>query len=249
MPQKTFILVVEANDEERRLVCKVLEQERFQVMEAMSAREAREKLVAHQPDIVLMGLILPDANGLTLMREIHEKTNAKVIIVTQKDSLTDKIVGLELGADDYITKPFEPRELVARVNARMRRQKQIKAYLNEIEKLKSARQEDSQKIKFANWILDRSQWQAYDENGHSANLTPREFHILETIVLEGNRVLTRSQILDKAWQDGANTTDRAVDIQILRIRRKIGDTKNETPIIKSVRGVGYQLIAKTEAIK
>lgn len=244
-------MVVEANAEERALIKNALIQEKFHVMAVGSADEMREVMKEHVPDIVLLAILLPDANGLMLMQEIHEKSNAQVIVVTLKNTLTDKIIGLELGADDYITKPFETRELVARVNARMRRQKQIKSYLHRIEDLErhTNKNNDPMKIKFGDWILDRAQWQAYDENGKSAELTPREFHILETFVLEGNKVLTRSQLLDKAWRDGNNTTDRAVDVQILRIRRKIGDTADDASIIKAVRGVGYQFIPKTEYLQ
>lgn len=250
MPQNTFVLVLEPEDAERKKIALALREDNFQVMTAATAKEARAHIHEHSPDIVLMGLILPDAKGLDFMQEIHRTSDAKVIIVTSKDSLTDKIIGLELGADDYVTKPYEMGELIARVHARFRRHKQVKRYLKEIQSLqKNSNTEEPMKLQFGEWILDRSQWQAYDRKGCSANLTPREFRILEALILEGNKVLSRNQFLEKAWHGENNTTDRAVDIQILRIRKKINDNTEHNPIIRSVRGIGYQLVPKVIAIQ
>jgi DNA-binding response OmpR family regulator len=231
------------------LIVKALDQEKnYRLIVADNVTEARNHL-SQKPDIVLLDLMLPDGSGLSLIHDIHEKTDAQIIIISSKDKLTDKIVGLEMGADDYITKPFQMDELLARVNARGRQQKTIKTYREQIDRIHPSQGNDPVKIKFGDWILDRSQWQAYDSSGQSANLTPREFYILETLVLEGNKVLSRAQLLDRAWQEGNNTTDRAVDIQILRIRKKIGDTAEEESIIKSVRGIGYQLVSKVERLQ
>lgn len=249
MPQKTIILVVEADDAERAKLVNTLEHERFNVIIAKCAEEMRQQLARHPVDIVMLSLTLPDANGFTLIPEIKQDPALKVVVVSPKKSITDKVVAYQLGADDYIVRPFNTQELIAHVHARMRRHKQIKSYLEEINTLRENKKTDPSKIRFGNWVLDRGQWQAFDEAGRSANLTPREFHILETLVLEGNRVLTRTQLLDKAWQDGNNTTDRAVDIQILRIRRKIGDSADAEAIIRAVRGVGYQLVPVPELLK
>lgn len=248
MPQKTYVLVIESNSSENEKLCTILAAEGFKVHASLDAASARADIAKHTPDIVLLSLHLPDATGLALMVEIQEKTSAQVIIVTSKNELTDKIIGLELGADDYITKPFETRELVARVNARMRRNKQIKKYLEEIKGLRAQCIGGAYKLKFNNWILDRQQWQAYDSSGVSANLTTREFSLLESLVMESNCVLTRDQLMDKAWHGNNNTTDRAVDIHILRIRKKIENSNNNEKIIKSIRGVGYQLACKVERV-
>lgn len=245
MPQKTFILIVEPSAKERKLIESSLMKEKFRVTSVMTAAEMRVHLADNKVDIIVLALNLPDANGLHLIPKLKDN-EAKIIVVSERDNLTDKIVALELGADDYVVKPFEIRELVARVYARARRQKQLQKYKEQIEILQHEKEEYAEKIKFGNWILDRTQWQVYDEEGNSADLTPREFRVLEILVLENNRVLTRGQLLDRAWQDGNNTTDRAVDIQILRIRRKINDSSVEAPMIKAIRDVGYQLATRVK---
>lgn len=187
-------------------------------------------------DIVLLDLTLPDAEGLTLIANIRRSSTARIIIVSGKTDTTEKIVGLELGADDYITKPFEMRELSARIRAVLRHNSEIKEDV-------SVRQDEAvkaEKIYFNGWCLDRTQYQLFDAQQKSANLTTGEFKLLEALIMAPHRALSR-EFLFELTRDGESydSFDRAIDIQIARIRKKMNDNAQDAALIKTVRGVGY----------
>lgn len=240
---KATILCVD-DDEGLQLVIKeYLESDGYKVLRAHNLKEFG--MWAEQGgsiDLVLLDLVLKDAQGLSLIQTIRDKIKSPIIIVSGKTDTTEKIVCLEMGADDYITKPFEMRELSARVKAVLRRS------YPDVEKSSSqtisAIRTSGEKIYFENWYLDCGQYQLYDLNDNSVELTTGEFKLLEALVLSSKKVVSRERLFE-ITRDGSNydAYDRAIDIQIARIRKKIGDTSKDSEIIKTVRGVGYMFCA------
>lgn len=238
--KKPVVLIVDDHIELRDTVAATLQNDGYDVAAAGSARELQGKLDAPAFDIVLLDLGLPDGDGLTLIAKIREHTDVPIIIVSGKSDMTDKVVGLEMGADDYVGKPLPLKELSSRIKAQLRR------YGSMQERAKGGKKGDGTTA-FGSWILDRNRMQVFKKNGSSCNLTAKEFRLIETLVDAANRVLSREQILANISPDNLDITDRAVDIQILRIRKKIGDTSEKDQVIQTVRGVGYMLASKTGA--
>lgn len=247
MPAKPLILVVEDSKTIRDMVMECFAQEGYEVAGAESAADLQHKLKVVKPDTILLDLILPDGDGLSLIKNIREHTDVPVIVISGKADMVDKVVGLEMGADDYVGKPLQMKELSARVKAQLRRYQALKS--EQLPTSKSGRKSEAVKIRFGRWVLDREKFQAMDETGHSANLTVKEFRLLEALVMEANKVFSREQLLDRARAGEYNTTDRAVDVQILRIRKKLGDISDPPEIIRAVRGIGYTLVAETQVVE
>lgn len=214
-----------------------LEAEGYQILSAQSGAELLSKLETASPDIILLDLILPDNDGLSLLTQIRSKSSAAVIVVSGKDETADRIVGLEMGADDYLTKPFEMRELSARIKAVLRRTSSPDTPAN-TDKAGSALSKAPRMI-FGGWVLDRRQYQLFDEAGTPAELTSGEFRLLEALVMAPNRVLSREQLFELTRSGEFDSYDRAIDIQIARIRKKLQDDPKTPELIKTVRGVGY----------
>lgn len=237
MPPKPTILVIEDNTAVRDLVRESLEENGYVVFAASTGGEAMHILRVKAVDAIILDLVLPDGDGLGLMSEIRKVSDAPVIVVSGKGTLVDKVVGLEMGADDYLAKPFEVKELLARIKANVRRFRQG-----------SAREPASLRrpcIRFGALVLDPNKFDAFDARGKACKLTAMEFRLLEALVMAPNQVLSREQLLEKVRAEALNVNDRAIDIQIGRIRRKIGD-KGKTRLIVTVRSVGYMLAAVTE---
>lgn len=233
--QKAVILSVDDDKNLQFVLRQYLEEDGYTMIDAHSGRELEEKIKTNPFDVVLLDLTLPDSQGLGLIPKIRAVSKAPIIIVSGKSDTTEKIVGLEMGADDYITKPFEMRELSARIRAVLRR--------IQLDDSKSAPANDTvgDQIVFKKWYLDRTQYQAFDSKKKSLNLTTGEFKLLEALALSANRALSREHLFDITRDGKFDAFDRAIDIQIARIRKKLGDdTKNPT-LIKTVRGVGYML--------
>lgn len=237
---KATILSVDDDENLQIVVGQYLEDNGYKVLKALNAKDMQERLTGGEADVVLLDLGLPDAEGLGLIGKIRKESRASIIIVSGKTDTTEKIVGLEMGADDYITKPFEMRELSARINAVLRRSRQNVAQ----EVISPA--EASEKISFAGWQLDRRQYQLFDKKGHSADLTTGEFKLLEALVLAPNRVLSRNRLFEITREGEFEAFDRAIDIQIGRIRKKICDDPSKPKFIKTIRGVGYMFCGETE---
>jgi DNA-binding response OmpR family regulator len=188
-------------------------------------------------DVVLLDLGLPDGSGLDLIEEMRARTNAPIIIVSGRDDQIDRILGFEKGADDYLVKATDMRvlmrELMARVKANIRR------YKSPHPAPSHALRCGVEKIRFGRWLLDSSKYQIFDENGCSGNLTVKEFQLLEVLVRAAGRVLSREHLFALVRDDDDYAYDRAIDVQITRIRKKIGDSAQSPELIKTVRGVGY----------
>jgi DNA-binding response OmpR family regulator len=237
---KPNILVIEDNKAVRDLIRKSLEANGYVVFTASGGEEALRILRVKGTDAILLDLVLPDADGLSLISGIRESTNAPVIVVSGKAALVDKVVGLEMGADDYLSKPFEVTELLARVKANVRR------YHGKTGG--AAKTPMRKRVTFGGLVFDPDKFQVFRANGKSCGLTAMEFRLLEALVAAPNRVLSREQLLEKARADKLNINDRAIDIQIARIRRKLGDTGKNNRLLKTVRGAGYMLACETEEL-
>jgi len=223
-----------------------LEAQGYLIQSALNGAEMMQKLETSHPDIILLDLVLPDNDGLTLLSSLRTKSKAPVIVVSGKNEPTDRIVGLELGADDYLTKPFEMRELSARIKAVLRR-----TTAEPVEKGVSANEggnslAKANRIAFSGWILDRLQYQLFDSSNAPADLTSGEFKLLEALVISPNRVLSREQLFELTRQGDFDVYDRVIDIQIARIRKKLNDDPKNPALLKTVRGVGYMFTGEAK---
>lgn len=226
------ILCVDDDDFVRKMLVGYLEKEMFQTLEARNGEELKEIVNTQNIDLILLDLVLPDGDGIAFMQQIRAiKEDIPIIILSAKNEEVDRIVGIETGADDYISKPFSSRELKARINAVLRRSsKEIEAPVQEAQ---------SEKISFDGWVLDPRQYQVFDQQGKSADFTTSEFLVLYHLSSSPNQVFSRDHLFDLTRQINSDSYDRAVDVQITRIRKKIGDTAKNPKYIKTIRGVGY----------
>jgi two-component system phosphate regulon response regulator OmpR len=231
--QKGTILSVDDDQNFQVVISQYLEDDGYKVLTASDVSSALEKAESAQPSVILLDLVLPDGEGLTLIPQFKSKASASsIIVVSGKSETTEKIVCLEMGADDYLTKPFEMRELAARIKAVTRRAIASSASANE--------NNSKDKIYFNNgWCLDRSKYQLFDADGQSADLTTGEFKLLEALVQSPERTLSREHLFELTREGNYDVYDRAIDIQIARLRKKLKDDTKSPQTIKTVRGVGY----------
>lgn len=191
-----------------------------------SATAMKQAMALNPVDVIILDVMLPDGNGLELCRWIHENSNAAVIMLTAQGDPTSRIVGLQLGADDYLGKPFEPLELVARINAVLRRSRV----------LTERRQEKSQ-VALGGWTFDRIGRQLESPDGVVLPLSNAEFRMLQAFVDHPRRLLTRDQLMELTRAPGVDVSDRTIDLTISRLRTKLkGDARD---LIKTIRGEGY----------
>ena len=234
--KKGTVLTIDDDENLQIVVRQYLEGDGYNVIAANDSQSALEKLDSALIDVVLLDLVLPDGEGLTLIPQIQQKCQSGIIVVSGKSDTTEKIVCLEMGADDYITKPFEMRELSARIKAILRRTEHSDDAASQDAHKSNKKKE---KVNFGNgWCLDRTQYQVFDGAKKSVDLTTGEFKLLEALVMSPNRAISREQLFELTRDGEFDSYDRAIDIQIGRLRKKIHD-KSETPMIKTVRGVGY----------
>lgn len=238
--KKATIICVDDDEGLQTVVGHYLEEQGYKVLSAYSGKELESKLQSDSADAVLLDLGLPDSQGLDLIKMIRDKSNVPIIIVSGRSDTTEKIVSLEMGADDYMTKPFAMRELSARLKAVMRRT------ANEAPASGDATRKDASRINFADWVLDRTQYQAFDQAGTSIDLTIGEFRLLEALLLSPNRALSREHLFEITRDGSFEAYDRAIDIQIARIRKKLGG--DNADLIKTVRGVGYMYTGTAELV-
>ncbi|MGF1527965.1 MAG: response regulator [Candidatus Competibacterales bacterium] len=233
MTQSQRILIVDDDPRICRLLARYLANEGFDARTASNGEDMHRQLVAARPHLVIMDLVLPEEDGFTLTREVQNHYDIPVIMLTGKDDTVEKVVGLELGADDYITKPFDQRELLARVRVVLRRyQKSLVPANNEV------------KIaNFNNWVLNLSSQELLDPQGQQVHLTTHEFQLLAALVNSANRVLNRDQLMDLINGRDWNPVDRSIDVLVGKVRKKLRDNPRSPSLIKTVRGEGYMLTA------
>ena len=230
---KGAVLSIDDDEGLRVVLTHYFEAEGYSVITAKDGSEASEKLQSEQIDVILLDLVLPDTEGTSLIPVIRQTTTAPIIVVSGKNDITEKIICLEMGADDYLTKPFELRELKARVKAAIRRVKEN----NENHASAPETPKEIDTIAFGRFTLDRDQYQVFDEDGNSIDVTIGEFQLLEALVTAPKRTLSREQLFEQTRDGKFDVYDRAIDIQIGRIRKKLGEDGSE--LIKTMRGVGY----------
>ena len=215
-------------DDERLLVKglrRSLEQEGFQVTAAYDGQEALDAFETDDFDLLILDLMLPKIDGISLCRMIRQKSDIPIVMLTAKDGDIDKILGLELGADDYITKPFNTRELIARIRAILRR-------LDKGEGAEKKTVYQSGKLE-----LD-AKYRAVKKDGQDIELTPKEFEILELLIRNKGRVFSREEIFRLVWQEPCLDT-RTIDVHIKNLREKLRDNEEDNPMLQTKWGVGY----------
>jgi two-component system, OmpR family, response regulator len=231
------VLVVDDDAELRALLSEYLGRNGFRVSVARDGREMRQILEASNPDIVVLDVMLPGEDGLALCRDLRAHSNLPVMMLTARGDEVDRIVGIEMGADDYLAKPFNPRELLARMKGILRRARSLPAAGSE-----------SQRLRFAGWVLDLAARHLVAPDGVVLPLSGTEFRLLQIFVTHPNRVLDRNQLMDLTLGREATPFDRAIDVQVSRLRQRLKDDAREPRIIKTVRNGGYVLAAQVERI-
>ena len=232
--REAHILVVEDDGEMRTLIAKFLRQNGYRVTGARDGREMWETLGNTPVDLILLDVMLPGQSGLDLTRALRAKTRVPIIMVTARGDETDRIVGLELGADDYIPKPFSRPELVARIRAVLRRAQPV-----DEARLAGA---IGDRIHFAGWSLDTRRRELSAPDASIVDLSSGEYDMLLAFCEHAQRVLTRDQLLDLARNRVSDSIDRSVDVMVSRLRRKVEPTDDSPAIIKTIRGAGYMFI-------
>lgn len=233
------ILVVDDDPRVRSLLQRYLEQEGFAVLLAADGAGLRQQMAA-APDLILLDVTLPGEDGLALMREIRADSEVPIILVSGKGKLLDKVLGLEMGADDYIAKPFNLRELLARVRSALRRGK---AGAPAAGPAPAATASPEAVLVFDGWRLNLDRRDLRAPDGSPVALTTSEFDLMKAFVDSANRVLTRDQLMTLAKGREWEAFDRAIDTQVARLRKKIEPDPANPTLIKSVRGVGYVFTA------
>jgi two-component system OmpR family response regulator len=240
MPETSpHILVVDDHREIRDLIGRYLVKNGLRVTTAESAAAARKALKAGAFDLVVLDIMMPGEDGLSLCRSLRETTELPVILLTAMAEETDRIVGLEIGADDYLVKPFNPRELLARIRAVLRRATSLPRTRDELE---------PKRVRFDRFVLDIGRRELETDGGIAVALSTAEFQLLTTFLKRPNIVLTREQLLDLTAGRAAQVFDRSIDNQVSRLRRKIEDDPKNPSLIKTVWGGGYVFAAPVENI-
>ena len=228
------VLIVDDDATIREMLREYLESNQYQVYEADSGAAMREHLGANVPNVVLLDVGLPGEDGLSLARYVREHYDIGIIMVSGAGETIDRIVGLEVGADDYIAKPFDPRELRARLKSVLRRYQRIQP-----EESASAAERYEDRVGFGLCSLDLKSYQLFSASGEEIPLTTMEFELLKIFAERPNRPLSRDQILSLTQNRDWDPYDRSVDIRIARLRRKIEADPDKPQVIKTIRGVGY----------
>ena len=231
MPEQDTILIVDDDELLRHLIKETLLIEGFQVLEAENGESVDAILDAHAVNLIILDISLPGADGFAVMRDLRRSSEIPVIMLTAKSDVVDRVVGLELGADDYICKPVEMRELIARVRTVLRRQRSPNGQ-------QEADERTGVRI-FNDFVLDIGRRQLVSDNGSEIQLTSGEFDLLQVFTEQPNRTLNRDQLLDMTRSRDWNPFDRSIDVLIGRLRKKIEADPCNPRIIKTVRGVGY----------
>jgi len=232
------ILIVDDDPEIRRLLSRYVQEQGFRVQQASGCQDAGQFLVTNQIDLMVLDVMLPDGSGLDFCRDLRaKKCKVPIILLTALKEDVDRILGLEIGADDYLGKPFNPRELVARVRAVLRRYQATEPTISE-----------ARSYHFESFVVDPSTRSVLDPSGHDVELTGAEFTLLLTFLDRPGRVLSRDQLLDLTRGRDGEVQDRSIDILVSRLRRKIAD-RSDVQVFKTIRNGGYQFAANVEVLE
>ncbi len=234
MPRQR-ILVVDDEDAIRELVGSYLRNDGFEVAEAVDGSDALAQFAQCAPDLIVLDLRLPGLGGLDVLREIRRTSAVYVIVLSARADETDKLIGLELGADDYITKPFSPREVVARVRAVLRRGRKDAVGID------NSNPTDDEVTRLDGLTIDAGRHEVRVDD-EPVELTSLEFQLLATLVEAPGRVFTRRQLIERVWGWDFYGDERLVDVHIGNLRRALGDAADAPRFIGTVRGVGYKCV-------
>jgi two-component system OmpR family response regulator len=236
------ILVVDDDASIRQLLADYLGENDLRVTTVSDGAQMRAALAEHAVDLIVLDLRLGSEDGMTLARQVREESSIPIIIVTGRQDSVDRIMGLELGADDYVTKPFDSRELLARIRAVLRRYQTAAEIL-------PARDQKRRAYRFGGWELNLRTRRLTAPEGERIDLTNGEFSLLQAFCAAPQRVLSRDQLLDLSRLNSAEVYDRSIDVQILRLRRKIEADPAQPQYIKTQRGAGYIFNAPVEVLQ
>ena len=226
------VLIVDDDASVRRMLVEYLHGHGFEVAEADGGASMRERLAAAVPDLVLLDLGLPGEDGLSLARYLREHFSCGIVMVTGAGGTVDRIVGLEVGADDYVAKPFEPRELLAR----------IKSVLRRLQPAANAASQANKRLRVGRCEIDLAARRLTGPDGNDVALTAMEFDLLKAFIGHPNQVLSRDQLLNMTRDRDWEPFDRSIDIRITRLRRKIEPDPESPRVIQTVRGAGYMYV-------
>ena len=237
MDSQEHILIVDDDAEIRTLLGAYLQKNGYRTTAAADGSGMWKALERSAIDLIVLDLMLPGEDGLTLCRRLRADSDTPVIMLTARGEETDRIVGLEMGADDYIAKPFSPRELLARIKSVLRRYRSLPRNL---------RADDAREISFAGWRLDTVARHLVSAEGVVTSLSGAEYRMLQVFLSHPQRVLTRDQLMLLSKGHEADPLDRSIDIQVSRLRHRLRDDPANPAIIKTVRGEGYVLAVPVE---
>jgi len=229
MQESPHVLIVDDDRELLRLLARFLERHGLRVSTARDGREMRQALADWRIELIVLDLMLPGENGLTLCRQLRASSSMPIIMLTAMGEETERIIGLEMGADDYLPKPCSPRELLARIRSVLRRTRSTA----------TSQSQRARILVFERWQLDLARRRLRSPDGFIVDLSPTEFELLAAFAEHPQQVLSRDQLLDLAHGRGAAPFDRTIDIQVSRLRRKIEPDPKSPELITTVRGGGY----------
>ncbi len=225
---QSHILMIDDDVDLNALVTEYLERFGLQLVTATTALRGMTELRRERPDLIILDIMLPDTDGLTLCRQIRDESDVPIIMLTARGELTDRVLGLELGADDYLSKPFEPRELVARIQSVIRR---------------SANRSNHQVLVSDGLSLEK-QTRRVSLDNNEIDLTTMEFELLSVLMESHGRVLSRNRLIERLRGIDADVYDRSIDMLVSRLRDKLGDDSHSPRFIKTVRLTGYQFVGQ-----
>jgi len=238
MTKQDHILIVDDDAEIRGLLGEYLRKQGYRATAVADGKGMRAAIEKSWPDAIVLDLMLPGEDGLDLCRAVRARSNIPIIMLTARGDETDRIVGLELGADDYVAKPFNPRELLARVKSVLRRARSLPDNL---------KPEAAASYRFAGWTLDAATRNLTAPDRVVIPLSGVEFRLLRVFLDHPNRVLARDQLIDLMLSRDAGPFDRAIDVQVSRLRQRLREDAKEPALIKTVRGQGYVFAAQVDA--
>ena len=239
MTKQDHILVVDDDAEIRSLLREYLQKDGYRVTAVADGKAMQAALATSHPDLVVLDLMLPGEDGLSLCRTLRARSSLPVIMLTARGEETDRIVGLEMGADDYLAKPFSPRELLARIRSVLRRTRSLPDNLAP---------ETVSAFRFGGWALDAATRNLTAPDGVVVPLSGTEYRLLRVFLAHPNRILTRDQLIELMSSRDAGAFDRAIDVQVSRLRRRLREEAREPTIIKTVRSQGYVLAVHVDVV-
>jgi two-component system OmpR family response regulator len=230
---KSHVLIVEDDPSVSKLIKTYLEREGYGTSTAETVAQMRSTIEGTKVDCVILDVVLPDEDGWSALRWLRARHALPVIMLTSKAEMVDRVIGLELGADDYIAKPFDLRELLARIRTIRRR-------LDNVQTRPSAKTAEA--IQFAGWALDFASQELKSNSGEAVHLTHAEYRILELLARNSRRVVSRDELMDATAGRNWEPFDRSIDVHISNLRRKLDQDPNMPSLIRTVRGAGYMFV-------